>query len=75
MDQTVLPALASFEIVVDGVPTTPTIVAWTDATTLNFSWAGVPAATAVWNQLTTDSNLRGLDQSLVKAPQTQDFFP
>lgn len=75
MDQTVVPALASFEVVIDGTPETPTSRAWQDSTTLRFGFVGVPAVSGVWNQLSVDTNLRGADMSLVKLPQTQTFFP
>ena len=75
MDQTVLPALTSFELVIDGTPQTPATRVWQDAVTLAFTWAVPPPATGVWNQIAVDTNLRGLDQSLVKLPQTQDFHP
>lgn len=75
MDQAVVPAAASFEIVLDGVPETPAGLAWTDATHLQFGFSGPPAVSGVWNQLSPDLNLRGTNGSYVKLPQTQTWHP
>lgn len=75
MDTSVVPALGNFEIVVDGVPETPTGRAWQNPTTLQFTFVSVPAISGVWNQLQIDTNLRGSDMSLVKLPQSQTFHP
>lgn len=75
MDVGSVPAVGSFEVVIDGIPETPTVIVWQDAVTLRFSFAGVPAVSGVLNQLVIDTALRGADMSLVKLPQSQTFHP
>lgn len=74
-DQAFVPALASFEIIVDGVPELPTLIAWQDAYTLRFNFGGVPTATGVWRYIHKDVNLRGVNGSVSKPVQTQVFHP
>lgn len=75
MDQTVTPALTDSEVVIDGTPEFPTVLVWLDSTTLQVTFAGVPIVSGVWNLLNQTVNLRGLDGSVVKKPQSQAFFP
>lgn len=75
MDQTVLPDLTQFEVVLDGVPETPTSVVWTDADTLTVGFATTGATTGILNLLTAGSNLRGVNGATVKPPQSCQFLP
>ncbi len=75
MDQTVTPALTSFEVVVDGVPETPTSFIWFTATVFDLGFATAATTDLVVNLLTTDSDLRSLEGSFMRAPQSVIGFP
>ncbi len=75
MDTTVVPALASMQVVIDGVPLTPISAVWANPTALTIGWVGIPLATGVWNLLVQDPNLRSAGGTFARLPQTQSFHP
>lgn len=76
MDVGVLPAFASFEILIDAVPKTPTGVVWNSATELDVFWGFPdPAIGGSITLLVEDANLRGTNGTPALAPQTAIFFP
>lgn len=75
MDQTVVPAFASMEVIVDGVPETPIGAAWGPPQTLQLTIVGVPIVSSIFRLLVADTNLRGVDGSVVKPFQTTQAFP
>jgi len=75
MDIGVVPAAASFEVVVDGTPQTPTSPSWADSDTLNLTITGVASVSIVVNLLVVDTNLRSADEVIAVAPQSIQVFP
>lgn len=71
MDDSVLPAVGSFEVVLDGVPETPTVAAWTTNTKLALTIAGSGSTSAYVNLLTVDMNLRNAGLIVATAPQSR----
>lgn len=71
MDETVTPALASFSVIVDGVPNTMLAVAWGPDSDLLLSHSLPPATVDVIYTLdVTDPNLRDIDGGIAQAPQS-----
>jgi len=76
MDVGVLPALASFRIVVDGVPIIPTGIVWTPPQSLDLTWNNPdPAVTGTVQLIVVDNNLRSSIGTIATAPQEMAFFP
>lgn len=70
----VVPALASFEVIHQGNPFTPTIAAWSSPDTLELTYAGAPGAgIGTVNQLVFDPNCRSFLGELSWAPQSIPF--
>lgn len=70
MDTGVMPAMASFEVSIDGVPETPLGGAWQDATTLRLTLSAPAVTTLTVTLLTYDSLLRSLGGVIATAPQS-----
>ncbi|MBW7992804.1 MAG: hypothetical protein FVQ84_22680 [Planctomycetes bacterium] len=70
MDTGVLPSLASFEIILDGVPETPSLLLWVDGDTLRLTISGPATVSLVVRLLTQDSNLRSAAGTFARAPQS-----
>jgi hypothetical protein len=75
MDVGFLPALASMQIIVDGIPETPTIRSWLDSTHFRLSFAGTPSVSGEFRLLVEDTGLRTTLGSVTKPPQRWVFFP
>lgn len=75
MDETVTPALASLQVVLDGVPETPGSFVWTSSTAFQLGISGFAGATLVVKLLVRDSGLRSLGGSIARAPQSVIAFP
>lgn len=75
MDTGVLPALASFDVIIDGTPQTPTGRAWADSDTLNLTIVGIAGTSIVVNLLTVDLLLRSSTGVIATAPQSIQVFP
>jgi hypothetical protein len=75
MDTGVLPALASFEVVIDGIPQTPLTRAWFSSTVLDLGITGSASTSAVIKLLTVDSLLRSDTGVVATAPQEVVAFP
>lgn len=74
MDTGVVPAPGSFEVLLDGVPQTPTGASWIDSTKLKLDITASAAATAFVKLLTVDTNLRNADEVIAVAPQIQQVL-
>jgi len=76
MDTGVTPALASFRVVVDGVPIIPTGFTWTLANQFDLAWGAPDTAVSGTVQLLAyDLNFRSATGVVVTAPQEVTFFP
>jgi len=76
MDIGVLPAVGSFNVIVDGTPFPITGLSWANPTTLDLTW-GAPDCfvSGIVNLLTVDLNLRSATGVVACAPQQLQFFP
>lgn len=75
MDTGVLPANASFEIINDGVPETPTATAWQSSTVLRVNFTGNVTVSAVFRYIVVDTNLRDTNGLIAVPIQECQAFP
>jgi hypothetical protein len=75
MDTTVVPVVASMEIIIDGTPETPITAVWQNPTTLRVVFLNDPTVSGSWRMISVDPLLRDADLTVAPLPQSQVFYP